>query len=90
MIPTEEKKRAMLLTCLRALEKEPGVKIVNRDAVIRSITNGIDAGLDLLIGIDSIAKQKIASLSRKVAPGTKEWDDLYDKYLYEERKKRGL
>ena len=40
--------------------------------------------------IDAIVLQKIASLSRKVPPGSREWDVLYRQYFEEElRKARG-
>lgn len=38
--------------------------------------------------IDEIVRQKIASLSRHVPPGSREWDILYRKYFEEESRKR--
>ncbi len=38
--------------------------------------------------LDDIVRQKIQSLSRHVAPGTREWDVLYRKYLEEELRKQ--
>jgi hypothetical protein len=38
--------------------------------------------------IDEIVRQKIASLSRHVPPGSREWDILYRKYFEEEARKR--
>jgi hypothetical protein len=38
--------------------------------------------------IDEIVRQKIASLSRPVPPGSREWDILYRKYFEEEARKR--
>ena len=40
--------------------------------------------------IDEIVRQKIASLSRHVPPGSREWDILYRKYFEEEARKRKL
>lgn len=37
--------------------------------------------------IDEIVRQKIASLSRRVPPGSREWDILYRKYFEEEARK---
>ena len=37
--------------------------------------------------IDDIVRRKIASLSRRVAPGSTEWDVLYRRYFEEEAKK---
>ena len=38
--------------------------------------------------IDDIVRQKIASLSRQVPPGSREWDILYRKYIEEETRKQ--
>ena len=38
--------------------------------------------------IDDIVRQKIASLSRHVPPGSREWDILYRKYFEEESRKQ--
>ncbi len=38
--------------------------------------------------IDAMVRRKIASLSRKVVPGTTEWDVLYRRYREEEARKR--
>ncbi len=38
--------------------------------------------------IDEVARQKIASLSRHVPPGSREWDILYRKYFEEESHKQ--
>jgi hypothetical protein len=38
--------------------------------------------------IDEIVRQKIASLSRQVPPGSREWDILYRKYFEEEARKQ--
>ena len=37
--------------------------------------------------IDEIVRRKIASLSRRVVPGSTEWDVLYRRYSEEEAKK---
>jgi len=38
--------------------------------------------------IDEIVRQKVASLSRQVPPGSREWDILYRKYFEEETRKQ--
>ena len=38
--------------------------------------------------IDEIVRQKIASLSRQVPQGSREWDILYRKYFEEESRKQ--
>lgn len=37
---------------------------------------------------DDIVRRKIESLSRRVPPGSREWDVLYRKYLEEERRRQ--
>jgi hypothetical protein len=39
--------------------------------------------------LDEIVRRKIASLSRPVPPGSREWDILYRKYFEEEARKQG-
>lgn len=38
--------------------------------------------------LDATVRRKIASLSRQVPPGSREWDILYTKYLAEEQRKQ--
>lgn len=38
--------------------------------------------------IDELVRRKIASLSRRVVPGSTEWDVLYRRYFEEELRKR--
>jgi hypothetical protein len=38
--------------------------------------------------LDAAVRQKIASLSRHVPPGSREWDILYRKYFEEESRKQ--
>ena len=38
--------------------------------------------------LDEIVRRKIASLSRQVPPGSREWDVLYQRYLEEEHRKQ--
>jgi hypothetical protein len=38
--------------------------------------------------IDAVVRKKIESLSRRVVPGSREWEILYRQYTEEERRKR--
>jgi hypothetical protein len=40
--------------------------------------------------IDEVVRRKIASLSRRVVPGSTEWDILYRRYFEEELRKRKI
>lgn len=42
------------------------------------------------IEIDKRAREKVASLKRDVAEGTREWEILYKKYYEEERNRYGV
>ncbi len=53
---------------------------------VKRILGGGPGGRDA--EIEAIVRRKITSLSRKVIPGSREWDVLYRKYTEEERRKR--
>jgi uncharacterized protein len=40
--------------------------------------------------IDEVVRRKITSLSRRVMPGSTEWEVLYRRYFDEERRKRKI
>ena len=90
MIPSDDKARAILMKIMRTLEKEPSIRMTSHEDARRAIKTGIDTGLEVLRTIDHIATEKIRSLSKRVQEGTREWDELYMKYISEERKRRGV
>jgi hypothetical protein len=53
--------------------------------VTKSVLTEYFGGEDRL---DEVVRQKIQSLSRYIAPGSREWDVLYRKYLEEEMRKQ--
>jgi hypothetical protein len=53
---------------------------------VKRMLAGGPAGRDA--DIDAAVRRKIESLSRKVVPGSREWDVLYRQYTEEERRKR--
>jgi hypothetical protein len=54
-------------------------------AETKRVLQGFFGGEDRL---DDIVRAKIQSLSRRVAPGSREWDILYRKYMEEELRKQ--
>lgn len=90
MTLSDEKIRAMTLRVVRALEKDPDVLMRDSDAARRSVREGIAAGMKLLDEIHEKARLKIRSLSHPVAEGTRQWDELFAKYVGEEYRRRGL
>ena len=90
MIPSEEKLRAMNLRIAKALSAEPGIALTDAEQARRVIREGLAAGLRHLQEIHEKARAKVESLSRRVAPGSREWDDLFAQYLSEELRRRGL
>jgi hypothetical protein len=55
--------------------------------VLPEIKAGLNDYLNLDEALDQTVRRKIASLSRRVPEGSREWDVLYRQYLEEERRK---
>jgi hypothetical protein len=70
------------------LKDEGLARIENERLVLAEIKRVLGAGHDLDTQIDITVRRKIASLSRQVPPGSREWDILYQKYFAEERRKQ--
>lgn len=73
---------------LRVLVKE-GLADVDREKyVLAEIKRVFESEHQRGDQIDDLVRQKIASLSRHVPPGSPEWDILYKRYYEEEDRKR--
>jgi hypothetical protein len=70
------------------LKKEGLVEIESERHVLAEIKRAMERQHDREAEIDAIVRKKIASLSRNVPPGSREWDVLYKRYLGEEQQKR--
>jgi len=90
ILPSEEKVRAMVSRAARALERDPELRLLDPDAVRRILKKAIEGEVAGLEAIETTARAKINSLSRRVAEGTKDWDELFARYVGEELKRRGL
>ena len=73
---------------LRTLRAEGLAEIENERLTLQEIKRGLDGQRDRESKLDELVKRKIASLSRKVPPGSREWDILYQRYMEEEHRKQ--
>jgi hypothetical protein len=70
------------------LKKEGLAEIESERHVLAEIKRTLEHQHDQEAELDAIVRRKIASLSRNVPPGSREWDVLYRRYLDEEHQKR--
>lgn len=69
--------------------RQEGLADVESDKhVLAEIKRALEGQRDQESKLDEIVRRKIASLSRKVPPGSREWDILYQRYLEEEQRKQ--
>ena len=72
-----------------AVLKDEGLADVeNERLVLNEIKRVLSHDQEIDAQIDTAVRRKIASLSRQVPPGSREWDILYQRYAEEERRKR--
>ena len=90
MIPSDEKVRAMVHRVVRHLEKDAAVQMLESDTARDVVRGAVRSGVELLHEIEGKARDKVYSLSRRVEPGTRDWDELFAKYVSEEYRRRGL
>ena len=70
------------------LQREGLAEIESERHVLGEIRRVMEQQYEREAHLDAIVRKKIASLSRNVPPGSREWDILYRRYLDEEQKKR--
>lgn len=73
---------------LDALKKDDLINFLNESKVLRETKEVLSEVFNLKDRFDQLVRQKIQSLSRPVAPGSREWEVLYRKYLEEELNKQ--
>lgn len=71
------------------LNRDLLVEYVDEDKALREIKRGLIEYIRVEDEADNAAREKIASLKREVAEGSREWEILYRKYLEEELRKKG-
>jgi len=70
------------------LRREGLAEIENERLVLAEIKKALSGPGEQEARLDEIVRRKIATLSRKVPPGSREWDILYQRYLEEEHRKQ--
>lgn len=73
---------------VRVLAAEGLADIEREKYVLAEIKRVFDSEHQRGDQLDDLVRQKIASLSRHVPPGSPEWDILYKRYYEEEDRKR--
>lgn len=71
-----------------ALKKDGLADVQNERLVLGEIKHALEQQHERDARIDELVRRKIASLSRRVPPGSPEWDILYRKYFAEEQNKQ--
>ncbi|MGD9762250.1 MAG: DUF507 family protein [Candidatus Binatia bacterium] len=64
------------------------VTVNNERLALQEIKRALEGQRERETELDQIVRRKIASLSRKVPPGSREWDILYQRYMDEEHRKQ--
>lgn len=70
--------------------KDDLVDFSDEDKALSEIKKAITEYLRVEDEADTVARNKIRSLSRDVPEGSREWDILYKKYFEEEASKKGF
>ncbi len=73
---------------LAVLRSEGLAEIENERLALAETKKALDAQREQEAKLDEIVTRKILTLSRRVVPGSREWDVLYQRYLEEEHRKQ--
>lgn len=73
---------------VETLRKEGLAEVANERLALQHIKKALDGERQHDARLDEIVQRKIQSLSRKVPPGSREWDILYQRYMDEEQRKQ--
>jgi hypothetical protein len=84
---SEGRKSHLAHLIVNTLRKEGLANIENERLALAEIKRVLDQEHQVDARIDSLVRRKIASLSRNVQPGSREWDVLYRQYFAEESRK---
>jgi hypothetical protein len=73
---------------VEVFEREGLAEVENERLALAEIKRGLGKDYEREVQIDGAVRRKIASLSRQVPEGSREWDILYQRYFSEELRKR--
>jgi uncharacterized protein len=74
---------------VKALQKTGGVKFLKAENDVRlQIVKTLTEELKIEETVDLEVRRKLASYSRKIVEGNREWDVMYQKFYEQEMKKR--
>ena len=89
MILSEERISHLSHLILKGMKAVPGVRFLQEEeSVVREIQHIMMSELKLEEQIDQMARERLASYSRRIEEGSSEWDILYKKFFDEELKRR--
>lgn len=80
---------AMALAVVKGLEGKPGVTVTDRGGAVRIVAAQLRGAFQEDTALDRAVRARIASLSRKVPEGSREWDILYRQYADELSRRKG-
>lgn len=84
---SEARKSHLAHLIVNTFRKEGLAEIDNERLVLAEIKRVLDLDHSVDERIDGFVRKKIASLSRRVPPGSAEWEILYRQYSAEEQRK---
>ena len=84
---SEGRKSYLAHLIVETLRKEGLAEMENERLVLAEIKQVLEQDHETDARIDAVVRKKIASLSRRVPPGGREWDILYRQYYEEESRK---
>ena len=89
MLLSEERITHLSHLIVKGIKTTPGVRLLQvEETVVRGIQQIMVAELKLDEQIDKMARERLASYSRRIPEGSPEWDVLYKKFVEEELKRR--
>ena len=78
---------AMTLAIIDGLEASAGLQVSDRGQAVKTVSARLTSVFGQGDELDHTVRAKIASLSRDVPEGGREWDILYRQYFEEARRK---
>jgi len=78
---SEARIEALALAVAKAIKNAPGVEIIDQGGAVKRVAARLQSALSTdALALDHAVRARIASLSRPVPEGGREWDLLYRQY----------